>query len=114
VDQVSTVAGGNKGHARIFDALTVSVRGKMEVVPPQPIVLGRPNDSSLPEDSRTEMAVQMVVDSAGKVRSVEQTGGTPWPDTELKSAVAGWKFIPAFQQGRPVASRVGLVVAPKR
>jgi outer membrane biosynthesis protein TonB len=62
----------------------------------------------------SELMLDLVIDSAGKVRSAQPTGGAPWADAELKDAVRRWKFIPAFRQGRAVASRTGLAVSLKR
>ena len=55
--------------------------------------------------------MNLVIDAAGKVRSAK-TEGTP--DKALIDATADWKFIPAFKDGRPVASRLLLGVIPSR
>jgi hypothetical protein len=75
---------------------------------PVPILLRRP--SSL-EASRAalEVSVNLVIDSAGKVRSAKAEGK---PEKDLLDATAGWKFVPAFKDGRPVASRLQLGVTP--
>jgi hypothetical protein len=58
-----------------------------------------------------EVAVDMVIDAAGKVWSINIEGK---PDQDLMEASAGWKFIPAFKFGRPVASHLRLGVTPSR
>lgn len=70
---------------------------------PTPILLRRrpsPQGSQLPLGSEY---VYLVVDEAGKVRSATMTGS---PDKELLQAAKDWKFIPAFKDGVPVASRM--------
>jgi len=47
-----------------------------------------------------EQNIEMVIDAAGKVRSAKVLGT---PDEGLVNAASGWKFIPAFQDGHPVA-----------
>ena len=59
----------------------------------------------------TEVAVNLVIDAAGKVRSAKTEGKR---DKALIDATADWKFIPAFKDGQPVASRLLLGVTPPR
>jgi VWFA-related protein len=59
----------------------------------------------------TEVAVNLVIDAAGKVRSAKTEGK---PDKPLIDATADWKFIPALKDGLPVASRLRLGVTPSR
>ena len=59
-------------------------------------------DTPLPQ---SEEKVDVVIDAAGKVRSVKTVGKQ---DSDLLNSCAGWKFIPAFKDGRPVASRMRL------
>jgi hypothetical protein len=58
---------------------------------------------------RAEVPVNLVIDSAGKVRSAKAAGVA---DEALVEATAGWKFIPAFKSGHPVASRLLMGVTP--
>jgi hypothetical protein len=51
----------------------------------------------------------MVIDSAGKVWSIETVGES---DKDLIDASAKWKFVPALKDGHPVASRLHLGVTP--
>jgi hypothetical protein len=82
----------------------------------------------------SERTVDLVIDSAGKVRAVRlfpsrprpSSPGTPRPsgleaglpgspqadsDQELLDAAAGWKFIPAFKKGKPVACSLRMNVS---
>jgi hypothetical protein len=72
---------------------------------------------STPEEmelAKSESQVELVIDSAGKVRSVEQMGKFDVVDEGLLRSTSGWKFIPAFSQGQPVASRIFLGVSLRR
>jgi hypothetical protein len=77
---------------------------------PVPILLRRP---ASPDVSRaaleTEVSVNLVIDAAGKVRSATAEGKQ---EKDLLDATAGWKFVPAFKDGRPVAGRLQLGVTP--
>jgi hypothetical protein len=68
-------------------------------------------EQSLPE---AELLLDLVIDSAGKVRSAEPAGKTKWADAELLRATQEWKFIPAFKGNRPVACRSRLAVTLTR
>jgi hypothetical protein len=56
---------------------------------------------------RSEQTLELVRDAAGKVRSARTLGRK---DNDLINDGLGWKFIPAFKEGRPVASRMQLAV----
>ena len=105
-------AGKKRRQVKIFDAVTPTSGGKPEVTPPEPIVLRRPplpeNQSQAPSSS--ELLVELVIDSAGKVRSAKPTGRAKIDDSLLQ-ATTGWKFIPAFDGGRPVASRARIGIS---
>jgi len=62
----------------------------------------------------SELLLDLLIDSAGKVRSVEPAGNSNRPDTDLVQAAMEWTFIPAFKDGRAVASRLRLAVSTKR
>ncbi len=116
VDGVSTGgAGGKKKRVALLDATSRSGPGKSEIISPRPIQLRRPPLSgpaqSLPE---SELLLDLVIDSAGKVRSAEPAGKTKWADAELLRATEEWKFIPAFKGNRPVACRSRLAVTLTR
>jgi hypothetical protein len=65
-------------------------------------------EATLPQ---SEELVDLVIDAAGKVRLAQaEKRGNP----ELISASANWKFIPAFKDGRTVASRMRFAVSFRR
>jgi hypothetical protein len=77
---------------------------------PVQILLRRPPPADASQAAlRTEVMVNLVIDAAGKVRSASAEGK---PEKALMDGTAGWKFIPAFKDGRPVASRLQLGVTP--
>jgi hypothetical protein len=109
-----------KGYGTIYDAIDTSVvvstynpnrgapdpsRAESPIVQPKSILLRRPPpspDGNLPSANET---IELVVDAAGKVRSAKVLNGV---DQLLVQASAGWQFIPAFRDGRPVACRFRL------
>ena len=117
---------GRQIHAKIFDGtVTVSAtpgvtpkdaKPKQEITPPRAILMERepPADVYEAELSRTESLLKLVIDSAGKVRSVEVMGTSQTVDEGLIKSTANWKFIPAFNAGEPVASQIFLGVSLKR
>jgi hypothetical protein len=116
VDGVSTGgSSGKKKRVALFDATSRSGPGKSEIISPRPIELRRP-PLSMPEQSlpESELLLDLVIDSAGKVRSAEPSGKTKWADAELLRATEEWKFIPAFKGNRPVACRSRLAVSLTR
>ena len=113
VNGVSTGVPANRTkRLTIFDAASASAN-KSEVIPPEPILLRRPPPSG-PDLPQSELLLELVIDSAGKVRSAEGAGKTKSVDADLIHAATGWKFIPAFKAGRAVASRLRLAVSLKR
>jgi hypothetical protein len=61
---------------------------------------------------RKEIHVELVVDSAGKVRSVKPAGDTKLLEQYVRVSASRWKFIPAFKNDRSVASRMHTAVSP--
>jgi hypothetical protein len=116
VDGTSSVASaGRKKSAVVFDTVSGSERNKPEVIPAQPILMRRPAPLALEQDLRdSELLLDLLIDSAGKVRSVEPAGRTISSETDLIKAAMEWTFIPAFKDGRAVASRLRLAVSAKR
>ena len=128
VDGVSKpVPNGRETHAKIFDATTVVVAAlpgvtpqevtpKLEITPPKPILMERPPPLTAVERglALSESQLELVIDSAGKVRSADMIGNVQTVDAGLISSTSKWKFIPAFSAGRPVASRIFLGVSLKR
>jgi hypothetical protein len=113
----------HRQHATIYDAIGISYEqatlnsangapdtyGEPPVVQPKSILLRRPPPEvgeSLPREDET---VELVVDAAGKVRSAKIVNGE---DNKLVQAASGWHFIPASQDGRPVACRFRLKIWP--
>ena len=104
-----------KKHAQIFDAVSrEKPGGRLEVVPPHEILLRRPPDLMALGQDQSEEILDLVIDSAGKVRSVEPAGKAKRVDAELINAASAWKFVPAYKDGRPVASRLRFTVSPKQ
>ena len=109
MDGVSTEpAASRKSHARIYDAINDTEKGKRAVIPPQPILLRRPPPPGASQQGLAlgEVFLLLVIDSAGKVRSAEQANDVKWFDVGLQGATANWKFIPAFKGDQAVASRL--------
>jgi hypothetical protein len=69
-----------------------------------------------PEHWDEPRALELVIDEAGKVRSVrmkeEKQKGEP--NQDWIDASAGWKYIPAFKDGHPSAFRWKLQVQRNR
>jgi hypothetical protein len=102
-----------KKHAQVFDAVSRSEPGsKLEVVSPEPILLQRPPISQ--QQAQAELLLELIVDGSGKVRSAEAVGKVKRVDPELIRAALTWKFIPAFKNGRAVASRLRIAVSPRQ
>lgn len=127
VDGVSApVPGGSKNHAKIFDGTVVvvatpgvtpkGVKPKEEIRPPRAILMERPPPVTAIEIqlAQSESTLKLVIDSAGKVRSVEAMGDAPLADAGLVKSTSNWKFIPAYSNGEPVASQIFLGVSLKR
>lgn len=127
VDSVSTaLSAGREKQTKIFDGTTIQgtlpgvtpkeVTLKLEIVPPKPILMQRPPPLTALEQglAQLESQLELVIDSAGKVRSAELVGNAGSADAGLMSSTSKWKFIPAFNAGRPVASRIFLGVSLKR
>jgi hypothetical protein len=94
------MSGPSKDDVRSFEADTFPIRILMNRPVP-------PADSTV--SLRTEVPLDLIIDSAGKVRSAKLVGTH---DTDLVEATAGWKFIPAFKLNKPVASRLRLGITP--
>jgi hypothetical protein len=97
-------AGENSG--RPPDALNPGSANLMADTKPQAILLRRVavGDTRL---TQSEEEVDVVIDAAGKVRSAKTVGKQ---DVDLLNSCTGWKFIPAFKDGGPVASRMRLAL----
>jgi hypothetical protein len=87
-----------------------------EVTPAKAIYLWRPAPSDPLESSllNTEVLLDLVIDSAGKVSSAVPVGSEGMADADLLGAAKEWKFIPAMKDGHSVASRLRLYVSLRR
>jgi hypothetical protein len=106
---------GKKKRASIFDAVarTPGTR-KLEVIPPQAILLERPPDPGVLQPASSESTLDLTIDAAGKVRTAEAANkGQTVPAVWVKAALT-WKFIPAAKDGKPVASRLRIAVSLKQ
>jgi hypothetical protein len=103
-----------KKHVTIFDAITKSPEEKSDLVPPQAIMLTRPDSPDIGEPfASPDALLLLVVDAAGKVRSVEPVGKDS-VDPALVHAAASWKFVPALKNGHAVACRMRLSVSLRK
>jgi hypothetical protein len=100
-------------HAVLFNAVSSPSGQKLEVTPPEPILLNRPPPIDSFRNSSSDAVLDLVIDSAGKVRSAQAIGKSA-ADAALVRASLGWKFIPAFKNGRAVACRTRLSVSLKQ
>ena len=84
------------------------VKPKQEITPPKAILMERPPPMTAVEMelAQSESALKLVIDAAGKVRSVEVLGNIQAVDEGLIRSTSNWKFIPAFSEGQPVASQI--------
>jgi hypothetical protein len=127
LDGVSNAtSAGHEARAKIFDGTTVvtatpgltpkGAKLKLEITPPKAILMERPPPVTPVEIelAQSESALKLVIDSAGKVRSVEVLGNVQSVDEGLLRSTSNWKFIPAFSEGQPVASEILLGVSLKR
>jgi hypothetical protein len=127
VDGVSTaVPTGREIRVKIFDGTTTvvatpgltpkGVKSKEEITPPRAILMERPPPVTPLEIelAQSESTLELVIDSAGKVRSVEVLGSAQSVDDGLLKSTSDWKFIPAYSAGDPVASRILLGVSLKK
>jgi hypothetical protein len=117
-DATSAGASPVKGkRVPIYDATDIPEPGHTtEVVPPRAILLQRPHIAETQQQgwAESESLLDLVIDSAGKVRSVEPAGRGRSVAPELIQAALSWKFVPAYKNGQPVASRVRLAVSPRQ
>ena len=101
---VYETAGDSKGRSQDpMEPVSPNLRADVK---PQAILLRRAAAGEIPLP-QSEETVDIVVDGAGKVRSAKAVDGK---DLDFVNDCAGWKFIPAFKNGRPVASRMRLAL----
>jgi len=107
------VRSGRQKNAMIFDSVAQFGGRRPEVLPPEPILMQRSALTVATSQgiSQPEVNLELVVDSAGKIRSVESTDKVKELDPSLLQAATGWKFIPAFKNDRPVPVRTRIAVS---
>jgi hypothetical protein len=106
---------GRPKNAMIFDSIAQFGGRVPEVSPPEPILLQRPPPTEPPNQGLPrELYLELVVDSAGKVRSVESADKVKAMDPGLIEATTGWKFIPTFKSNHPVPCRTRISVSLRR
>ena len=107
VDGASSGApSAKKKHAQIFNVGLTMGHSTQELVPPQEIILRQPPPP-------IEILLDLLIDSAGKVRAAESANGKP-VEADLMKAVTEWKFVPAFSGGSPVACKLRIAVSERR
>jgi hypothetical protein len=116
VDGTSSASStGRRKRAAVFDVTDRTEAARSRVVLPQPILMQRSASLSSEQGlSDSEVSLDLLIDSAGKVRSAESAGGRKLSDTNLINAAMDWTFVPAFKDGHAVASRLRLAVSAKR
>lgn len=98
-----------------MEAMTAPAIDKSGVKEARPIQMWRPMPTDLDQVvSGQEVWLDLLIDSAGKVRSAKWTEKKVPPDEELLEYALAWKFIPAHRHGKSVASRMRFAVFPKR
>ena len=84
-----------------------------EVTPAKAILMRvYPPDSQDASVGHKEVHVELVIDSAGKVRSVKPAGETKLLEQYVQVSASRWKFIPAFKNDRSVAMRLHTAISP--
>ncbi len=104
-----------KKRVPILDAISASPGDKPEASSPQAILMFRPvsADTSAETVPQSEQFLDLVIDSAGKVRSATPVG-QPSGDATLLYATREWRFIPCVRNDRPVACRARFSVSPRQ
>lgn len=107
------VRSGRQKSAMIFDSVAQFGGRLPDVSPPEPILMQRPPSAGTSGQglSQPEVNLELVIDSAGKVRSVESADKVKEMDPSLLQAATGWKFIPAFKADRSVPARTRIAVS---
>jgi hypothetical protein len=113
LDGVEVSPPRRKKHGTVYD-VTGTQGLESEIVSPRPIWLWRPAPASDQVAVTGEAVLTLIIDSAGKVREVEQSLHPNPIDRDLVDAAMKWKFIPAIQGGRAVASRTHLAVSTRK
>lgn len=93
-----------------------SIYKQTEVTPARAIYLWRPEPSNSADYTtlETEVVLDLVIDSAGKVSSAAPWGKEGTADDGLLSAAREWKFIPGLKNGHSVASQLRIYTSLRR
>ena len=102
-----------KKHGTVYN-VTGTEGDESEIVSPRAILLRRPAPASDKLGASGETVLTLIIDSAGKVRRIEQPLNANPIDADLVEAAMKWKFIPAIYGGHAVASRTHLAVSNRR
>jgi hypothetical protein len=86
--------------------VTPDQRARYPDIEPRQLLLRIPPPPD-PKNWSEDRNMELVIDEAGKIRSAGMQGE---PDKDWINASAGWKYIPAFKDGRPAAFRMFLDV----
>ena len=107
IDGMAPETHKRKKHAGIYQV--------PEATPPRAIQISVPSINGPLQQAVPDINVSLtlVIDCAGKVRSLKSSG-PDWTQGYLEEAAKGWKFIPAFKAGRSVASRQETEVSLQR
>lgn len=82
---------------------------------PKPIIMPGPPGALPPKDLvQSEVQLEVVIDSAGKVRSVAPAQGEAAMNPAIRAAAQYWKFIPGFHDNQAIACRVYFAVSLQR
>jgi hypothetical protein len=136
VDEVSTSGPRKTKQLRIFEPATAqptnrdsvglpggvawqSAADRMRIADSNPAPIDMHEQCASVDCSQEEsgpVLMDFVVDDAGKVRSAKFVAAAvhgPTYDALLKAAL-GWKFIPAYKMGQPVACEMQMTVSPNQ
>jgi hypothetical protein len=91
---------------RLGSAESLDVSARYADTGPQQVLLKIPPPLD-PKDWSEERQMGLVIDEAGKVRSATMPEES---NEDWINAAAGWRYIPAFKDGRPAAFRLNLDV----
>jgi hypothetical protein len=95
-------------------ATTISPSVNPPFTPPIPIIVLGPPGASPKDLVQTDIQLELVIDSAGKIRSVAPVKGKAAIDPAIRAATEYWKFIPGFHDNQAIACRGYFTVSLQR
>jgi hypothetical protein len=114
IDGVSSAGvSRKKKRAQVFDILFGPEHGPSQLIPPMPILIRAPPPSADHGLANSDAVLDLLIDSAGKVRSAA-TENAKVADPRLTDNAMQWKFIPAFRSDRPVACNLRFAISAKK